>query len=209
MEEQERQRGSAAAVFLERESDEGNVEYKLKLLKPSPQRLVQLVTQLKYRLEEGGGEARYFIGVSDDGTAQVIPAACLPWHAPLAPPPSPAYRCRRRGAGTHTHKARASPARVLSRSLSTASFASSSTPASSRSHANSPAIPLSFSPPCSVPGCACRALCLPCVTAILTGPAGCGARIFARDAEGHVRATAGHHGTGAQVHAAGGAEGRG
>lgn len=67
-------------VVLERENDEGNVEYKLKLLKPSAQRFEQLVTQLKFRLEEGGGEALYEIGVADDGRAQVgaarPPAAC-------------------------------------------------------------------------------------------------------------------------------------
>ncbi|KAJ1629602.1 hypothetical protein T492DRAFT_1145053 [Pavlovales sp. CCMP2436] len=54
---------------LERESDEGNVEYKLKLTEVSRARFTQLVTQMKYRLEEGGGEALYEIGVADDGRA--------------------------------------------------------------------------------------------------------------------------------------------
>ncbi|KAG8970040.1 hypothetical protein FRC03_011839 [Tulasnella sp. 419] len=49
------------------EIEEGNVEYKLKLISPTPQRFTRLVTQLKYRLLEGGGQALYEIGVSDDG----------------------------------------------------------------------------------------------------------------------------------------------
>ncbi|KAG8983768.1 hypothetical protein FRB93_007048 [Tulasnella sp. JGI-2019a] len=49
------------------EVEEGNVEYKLKLIDPSPSRFARLVTQLKYRLLEGGGQALYEIGVSDFG----------------------------------------------------------------------------------------------------------------------------------------------
>ncbi|KAG8886995.1 hypothetical protein FRB98_000678 [Tulasnella sp. 332] len=49
------------------EIEEGNVEYKLKLIDPSPSRFARLVTQLKYRLLEGGGQALYEIGVSDFG----------------------------------------------------------------------------------------------------------------------------------------------
>ncbi|CAB4019019.1 GTP-binding 2-like, partial [Paramuricea clavata] len=49
------------------EVEEGNVEYKLKLVNPSPARLIQLVTQLKWRLQEGQGEAIYEIGVEDNG----------------------------------------------------------------------------------------------------------------------------------------------
>lgn len=45
----------------------GNIEYKLKLLNPSKQRLDHLVTQLKWRLNEGNGEAIYEIGVTDSG----------------------------------------------------------------------------------------------------------------------------------------------
>nr|KAG5704212.1 hypothetical protein BaRGS_012500 [Batillaria attramentaria] len=47
--------------------EEGNVEYKLKLVNPSPSRLEHLVTQMKWRLEEGNGEAIYEIGVEDNG----------------------------------------------------------------------------------------------------------------------------------------------
>lgn len=45
----------------------GNIEYKLKLISPSKQRLDHLVTQLKWRLNEGKGEAIYEIGVTDSG----------------------------------------------------------------------------------------------------------------------------------------------
>ncbi|XP_034233745.1 GTP-binding protein 2 [Thrips palmi] len=45
----------------------GNVEYKLKLVNPSKQRFEHLVTQLKWRLREGQGEAIYEIGVEDNG----------------------------------------------------------------------------------------------------------------------------------------------
>ncbi|XP_037956926.1 GTP-binding protein 2 [Teleopsis dalmanni] len=45
----------------------GNIEYKLKLINPSKQRFEHLVTQMKWRLREGHGEAIYEIGVSDAG----------------------------------------------------------------------------------------------------------------------------------------------
>lgn len=47
---------------------QGNCEYKLQLLSPSPSRLARLITQLKWRLLEGGGQALYQIGVADSGT---------------------------------------------------------------------------------------------------------------------------------------------
>src|SRR6266511_3658599 len=49
------------------ESDDGNVEYKLQLLNPSHGRFARLVTQLKWRLLEGGGQAYYELGVADSG----------------------------------------------------------------------------------------------------------------------------------------------
>ncbi|MEM0164597.1 MAG: GTPBP1 family GTP-binding protein [Saccharolobus sp.] len=52
---------------LPRENDEGKVEYKLILSGIAPERLQELATQMKYRLEEGNGEAFYVIGVSDQG----------------------------------------------------------------------------------------------------------------------------------------------
>lgn len=48
----------------------GNIEYKLKLISPSKQRFEHLVTQMKWRLREGHGEAIYEIGVSDSGHLQ-------------------------------------------------------------------------------------------------------------------------------------------
>lgn len=49
------------------EVEEGNIEYKLKLVNTSKERLEQLSTQLKWRLAEGSGQAMYEIGVSDKG----------------------------------------------------------------------------------------------------------------------------------------------
>ncbi len=49
------------------EVEQGNVEYKLHLISPSEDRFEHLVTQLKWRLAEGHGEAMYEIGVTDDG----------------------------------------------------------------------------------------------------------------------------------------------
>ena len=43
------------------------IEYKLKLVKPTPLRLAKLTTQLKWRTVEGGGIAIYELGVLDDG----------------------------------------------------------------------------------------------------------------------------------------------
>lgn len=55
------------------EVEEGNVEYKLQLLAPSPSRFARLVTQLKWRLLEGGGQAYYEIGVADSGALVGLP----------------------------------------------------------------------------------------------------------------------------------------
>lgn len=53
----------------------GNVEYKLKLVEPTAQRFEHLVTQMKWRLREGNGEAIYEIGVSDSGHLHGLPEA--------------------------------------------------------------------------------------------------------------------------------------
>lgn len=53
---------------LDPEDDYGSTEYKLKLVNPSKERLEHLTTQMKFRLNEGHGEAKYVIGVEDDGT---------------------------------------------------------------------------------------------------------------------------------------------
>lgn len=58
---------------LAQEDDYGNTEYKLKLARPTPERIEQLTTQMKFRLQEGDGEAKYCIGVEDDGTPKGLP----------------------------------------------------------------------------------------------------------------------------------------
>ncbi|MFQ6123869.1 MAG: GTP-binding protein [Candidatus Heimdallarchaeota archaeon] len=55
------------------ENPRGNVEYKLKLIHPNDDRLVELATQLNYRLNEGDGEAFYELGVSDEGEPVGLP----------------------------------------------------------------------------------------------------------------------------------------
>jgi len=52
---------------LEKENEEGNIEYKLKLIDPTATRFEHLVTQMKFRLQEGQGEAIYEIGIEDNG----------------------------------------------------------------------------------------------------------------------------------------------
>jgi GTPase len=58
---------------IEPEPQVGNMEYKLKLIDPSPARFQHLVTQMKWRLAEGSGEALYVIGVEDDGYLTGLP----------------------------------------------------------------------------------------------------------------------------------------
>lgn len=50
------------------EKEVGNVEYKLMLVQDDARTIEHLATQMRYRLTEGGGEAFYELGVSDDGT---------------------------------------------------------------------------------------------------------------------------------------------
>jgi len=52
-----------------RENEIGKIEYKLILADLREDRLQQLASQMKYRIEEGGGEAIYVVGVSDEGDA--------------------------------------------------------------------------------------------------------------------------------------------
>ncbi|KAL7637200.1 UNVERIFIED_CONTAM: hypothetical protein RMT77_011912 [Armadillidium vulgare] len=52
---------------LPSEPQEGNIEYKLKLLNPNNERFKRLVSQMQWRLREGLGEAIYEIGVEDSG----------------------------------------------------------------------------------------------------------------------------------------------
>lgn len=52
---------------MEKELDNGNIEYKLKLINKNTERIKKLATQMRYRVNEGNGEAIYHIGVSDSG----------------------------------------------------------------------------------------------------------------------------------------------
>lgn len=49
------------------EDDDGDTEYKLKLVDTSRERIQQLTTQMKFRIKEGQGEAFYKIGYEDNG----------------------------------------------------------------------------------------------------------------------------------------------
>jgi len=54
--------------MLPPEVEEGNKEYKRYLYNLSDFRFQQLLTQMKWRLNEGNGKAFYYIGVEDDGS---------------------------------------------------------------------------------------------------------------------------------------------
>ena len=43
------------------------MEYKLKFANPTVERVQHLITQMKFRLNEGNGKAYYQIGVEDNG----------------------------------------------------------------------------------------------------------------------------------------------
>jgi GTPase len=68
---------TATAPVLPPEDDEGAVEYKYKLVSPTPTRMGELVTQLNFRLGEGGGQAVYEIGVEDNGQPKGLSPADL------------------------------------------------------------------------------------------------------------------------------------
>jgi small GTP-binding protein len=59
--------GKEESVILPPEVEHGNIEYKRELVHPTPERVVRLTSQLKWRLGEGNGEALYEIGVDDNG----------------------------------------------------------------------------------------------------------------------------------------------
>ncbi|KAN0050316.1 hypothetical protein ACTA71_003433 [Dictyostelium dimigraforme] len=61
--------GSVVIEHLKPEVEYGNIEYKLQLINPTPDRLEHLTSQMKWRIGEGAGECLYELGVSDDGTA--------------------------------------------------------------------------------------------------------------------------------------------
>ena len=57
---------------MDKESDRGNCEYKLKFDKPTMDRVEHLQTQMRYRLNEGHGHAKYRIGINDNGLVEGI-----------------------------------------------------------------------------------------------------------------------------------------
>lgn len=52
---------------LEKEDDEGNIEYKWRLINLDKEKLIQYSNQMKFRITEGEGKAIYEIGINDDG----------------------------------------------------------------------------------------------------------------------------------------------
>ena len=52
---------------LPNEIEEGNIEYKLKIIPEKLNRLVSLSSQLIWRCNEGRGMAIYFLGITDNG----------------------------------------------------------------------------------------------------------------------------------------------
>ena len=59
---------SSVMYKYDRENEFGNIEYKEKLLDKSKERIDRLMSQMRYRCNEGDGECMYILGVSDDGT---------------------------------------------------------------------------------------------------------------------------------------------
>jgi len=56
-----------AVTRIAAENDDGNNEYKLKLFNSSQDNIEHITTQMRYRVDEGCGEAIYTIGVTDSG----------------------------------------------------------------------------------------------------------------------------------------------
>lgn len=56
--------------ILPRESYYGNIEYKSRLIDIKGERLAKYATQLNFRLIEGRGKAKYYLGIKDDGSIQ-------------------------------------------------------------------------------------------------------------------------------------------
>lgn len=54
--------------IIKPETDDGFIEYKRQLLKITTERFPELSRQMCYRLEEGGGECIYRVGINNDGT---------------------------------------------------------------------------------------------------------------------------------------------
>lgn len=55
------------SLKMEPENDNGNIEYKLTLVGATNNKIEHLESQMRFRINEGNGEAIYVIGVTDDG----------------------------------------------------------------------------------------------------------------------------------------------
>jgi len=62
---------------IERESDDGNIEYKIHIIDLDNRRFHRLATQMKWRISEGKGHCYYFVGFTDEGIARGISYACM------------------------------------------------------------------------------------------------------------------------------------
>ena len=58
--------------MLNPEEYDGNIEYKRYLINLNNTRLEELATQMKWRLDEGDGNAIYYFGVEDNGKPYLI-----------------------------------------------------------------------------------------------------------------------------------------
>ncbi|CBZ53077.1 conserved hypothetical protein [Neospora caninum Liverpool] len=70
-------KSSRRQIVYPAEKDDGNVEYKLFLSQLSPTKLAHRTTQMRYRLQEGGGVCFYLLGVTDGGLGVGISARCM------------------------------------------------------------------------------------------------------------------------------------
>ena len=55
-------------MSLTKEIEEGNIEYKRYLCNLEPYKIERLISQMRWRIVEGEGEAIYYLGVNDNGT---------------------------------------------------------------------------------------------------------------------------------------------
>lgn len=55
-------------LILPPEKQDGNIEYKWRLINLDAESIEKKITQLQYRIDEGSGEAFYFLGVMDNGS---------------------------------------------------------------------------------------------------------------------------------------------
>ena len=59
------------------ESDDGNIEYKIRIIDLDNKRFNRLATQMKWRMSEGKGHCYYYVGFTDDGVARGISHICM------------------------------------------------------------------------------------------------------------------------------------